>query len=56
MAQGKSNAGIGEGLVLSELAVEKHLNSLFSKLNLSEELDVHRPGQGVPLFLSEWGS
>ena len=55
MAQGKNNAGIAEALVLSERAVEKHINSIFFKLNLSEEPDVHRRVKAVLLFLSERG-
>jgi DNA-binding NarL/FixJ family response regulator len=55
MAQGKNNAGIAEALVLSERAVEKHINSIFSKLNLSEERDVHRRVKAVLLFLAERG-
>jgi DNA-binding NarL/FixJ family response regulator len=55
MAQGKNNSGIAEALVLSERAVEKHINSIFSKLNLSEEPDVHRRVKAVLLFLSDRG-
>ena len=40
---------------LSERAVEKHINSLFSKLGLAEEVDVHRRVKAVLLFLSEQG-
>ncbi|HWC10718.1 MAG TPA: response regulator transcription factor [Acidimicrobiales bacterium] len=53
MAQGKNNAAIAASLVLSERAVEKHINSLFSKLGLSEEPDVNRRVKAVLLFLSE---
>ena len=35
--QGKNNAAVADSLVLSERAVEKHINSLFSKLGLGEE-------------------
>ncbi len=56
MAQGKNNAGIADVLVLSERAVEKHINSIFAKLNLSEESDVHRRVKAVLLFLSARGS
>jgi DNA-binding NarL/FixJ family response regulator len=42
MAQGKNNASIAKSLFLTERAVEKHINSLFHKLGLSEETDVHR--------------
>jgi DNA-binding NarL/FixJ family response regulator len=53
MAQGKNNAAIATALVLSERAVEKHINSLFSKLGLSEERDVSRRVKAVLLFLSD---
>lgn len=53
MAQGKSNAAIASTLVLSERAVEKHTNSIFSKLGLSEERDVNRRVKAVLLWLSE---
>jgi len=52
IAQGKNNAGVAEALVLSERAVQKHINSLFSKLGLSEEPDVHRRVKAVLLYLS----
>ena len=51
MAQGKNNAAIAAALVLTERAVEKHINSIFSKLALSEEKDVHRRVKAVLLFL-----
>ena len=52
MAQGKSNAAIAASLVLSERAVEKHTNSIFSKLGLSEERDVNRRVKAVLLYLA----
>ena len=55
MATGKSNAAIAETLVLSERAVEKHTNSIFSKLGLTEEKDVNRRVKAVLLFLNEPG-
>ena len=55
MAQGRNNAGIAQALHLSERAVEKHINSLFSKLDLGEEVDVHRRVKAVLRFLSEQG-
>jgi DNA-binding NarL/FixJ family response regulator len=55
MAQGKNNAAIAGALVLTERAVEKHINSIFSKLSLSEEEDAHRRVKAVLLFLSEKG-
>ena len=56
MAQGKNNAAVAASLVLSERAVEKHINSIFSKLALSEEPDVHRRVKAVLLFLSAQGN
>jgi DNA-binding NarL/FixJ family response regulator len=55
MAQGKNNAAIAAALVLSERAVEKHINSIFSKLNLSEDVETNRRVKAVLLFLSERG-
>jgi DNA-binding NarL/FixJ family response regulator len=53
MAQGKNNASIAKSLFLTERAVEKHINSLFHKLGLSEETDVHRRVKAVLAFLRE---
>jgi DNA-binding NarL/FixJ family response regulator len=55
MAQGKNNAAIAKALFLTERAVEKHINSLFHKLNLSDESDVHRRVMAVLAFLQETG-
>ncbi len=51
MAQGKSNASIAAGLVLSERAIEKHTNSIFAKLGLSEERDLNRRVSAVLVYL-----
>ncbi len=56
MAQGKSNAAIAASLGVSERAVEKHTNSIFSKLGLTEEKDVNRRVKAVLVFLSEPGA
>ena len=53
IASGKNNAAIAEALVLSGRAVEKHINSIFSKLGLSEETAVHRRVAAVLLFLGD---
>jgi len=55
MATGKSNAAIASSLILSERAVEKHTNSIFSKLGLTEEPDVNRRVKAVLLYLAERG-
>lgn len=51
MAQGKNNAAIAASLVLTERAVEKHINSIFSKLGLSAEKDTHRRVRAVLMYL-----
>ena len=51
MAQGKNNAAVAASLVLSERAVEKHINSIFSKLGLTEEHDVNKRVKAVLLHL-----
>jgi DNA-binding NarL/FixJ family response regulator len=56
MAEGKNNAAIAGSLFLTERAVEKHINSLFHKLGLSEEPNVHRRVMAVLTFLREGGS
>jgi len=55
MATGKNNAAIAASLFLSERAVEKHINSLFHKLRLSDEPLVHRRVMAVLTFLREEG-
>jgi DNA-binding NarL/FixJ family response regulator len=55
IAQGKSNAAIAGALVLSERAVEKHINSILSKLQLSDEPDVNRRVKAVLVYLSQPG-
>ena len=56
MAQGENNAAIAASLFLTERAVEKHINSLFHKLGLTEEPDVHHRVMAVLAFLRESGS
>jgi len=53
MAQGKNNAAIAKSLFLTERAVEKHINSLFHKLGLTEETEVHRRVMAVLTFLRD---
>jgi DNA-binding NarL/FixJ family response regulator len=42
MAEGRSNAGIGRRLWVTEGTVEKHVRSIFTKLGLPETADDHR--------------
>ncbi len=53
VAEGHNNAAIASELFLTERAVEKHINSIFSKLGLSEAQDVHRRVKAVLLFLAD---
>jgi DNA-binding NarL/FixJ family response regulator len=53
MAQGKNNAAIAKSLFLTERAIEKHINSLFHKLGLTEETEVHRRVMAVLAFLRD---
>jgi DNA-binding NarL/FixJ family response regulator len=42
MAEGRSNHAIAEALVVTERAVEKHVTSIFSKLDLPPTVEDHR--------------
>jgi DNA-binding NarL/FixJ family response regulator len=53
IAKGKSNAAIAATLVLTKRAVEKHINSIFLKLNLSHAEDVSKRVKATLLFLAE---
>jgi DNA-binding NarL/FixJ family response regulator len=52
MAQGKSNRGIAETLVISASAVEKHVNSIFRKLEIEPTATEHRRVLAVLRYLS----
>jgi DNA-binding NarL/FixJ family response regulator len=51
MATGKSNQGIAQTLFLSERAVEKNINAVFTKLALGHEPDINRRVRAVLTFL-----
>jgi DNA-binding NarL/FixJ family response regulator len=51
MAEGRSNAGIGQALRVSEGTVEKHVRSILMKLQLPETAEVHRRVLAVLAFL-----
>jgi DNA-binding NarL/FixJ family response regulator len=55
MAQGRGNAGIARALHLSESSVEKHVNAIFTKLDLASEQQVHRRVAAVLTFLRDAG-
>jgi DNA-binding NarL/FixJ family response regulator len=51
MAEGRSNSGIAEHLVVTERAVEKHVTSIFTKLNLTPAAEDHRRVLAVLTYL-----
>jgi DNA-binding NarL/FixJ family response regulator len=53
IAQGKSNAAIADSLVLTKRAVEKHINSIFLKLNLSDSEDISKRVKATLVFLAD---
>lgn len=53
IAQGRSNAGIATEIGGTERAVEKHVSSIFAKLDLADAPDIHRRVKAAMLFLSE---
>jgi DNA-binding NarL/FixJ family response regulator len=53
IAEGKSNAAIAESLFLTKRSVEKHINSIFLKLNLSEAEDTSKRVKAALMFLAK---
>lgn len=53
IAEGLNNAAVAKKLVLSEKAVAKHINSIFSKLDLRFEEESHRRVKAVLLWLAQ---
>jgi DNA-binding NarL/FixJ family response regulator len=51
MAEGRSNQGIAERLVITERAVEKHVTSIFGKLRLPAAVEDHRRVLAVLTYL-----
>lgn len=52
MAQGHNNTAIAESLVITGRAVEKHINSIFAKLGVSQDDTGHPRVKAVLLYLS----
>jgi DNA-binding NarL/FixJ family response regulator len=52
MARGHTNAVIAKQLYLSTRAVEKHINSIFSKLGMTEDPESHPRVRAVLVYLS----
>jgi len=53
MAEGRSNTGIATALVLTVGAVEKHVASIFTKLNLPQTGTDHRRVLAVLAYLQQ---
>jgi len=53
VAAGKSNAAIARSLVITKRAVERHISSIFSKLDLPDEEQASRRVTVTLLFLAE---
>jgi DNA-binding NarL/FixJ family response regulator len=53
MAEGKSNRGIAESLVVTQAAVEKHVTGIFQKLELTPGTAEHRRVLAVLTYLRE---
>ena len=53
MAEGKSNQGIADALVVTQAAVEKHVTSIFHKLQLDPGTTEHRRVLAVLAYLRE---
>jgi DNA-binding NarL/FixJ family response regulator len=51
MAEGKSNKGIAEALVVSDAAIEKHVTAIFLKLGLGPTTTDHRRVRAVLTYL-----
>jgi DNA-binding NarL/FixJ family response regulator len=52
VATGKNNAAVASALFISEHAVQKHINSIFSKLGLVDDGETNRRVRAVLLYLS----
>ena len=55
VARGMTNAAIAGELVVTDRAVEKHINSILTKLDLPSDAPVHRRVAATLVFLSEAG-
>ena len=55
MAEGRSNIAIAENLVVTERAVEKHVTSIFSKLDLTPTAEDHRRVLAVLTYVKAIG-
>ena len=56
VARGHSNQAIADELVLTKRAVEKHINAIFLKLDLTEAQEVSRRVKAALIYLAETAS
>jgi DNA-binding NarL/FixJ family response regulator len=56
IAEGCSNASMAESLEITKRAVERHINGIFVKLDLSEDGDVNRRVKAALLYLTGDGA
>lgn len=52
IAQGRSNAAIARALYITTRAVERHINAIFSRLELAESAEANRRVQAVLVYLA----
>jgi len=53
IAQGRTNAAVAKDLVLTQHAVEKHINSIFAKLGLTGDQQHHPRVRAALMYLTE---
>jgi DNA-binding NarL/FixJ family response regulator len=53
VARGHSNQAIADELVLTKRAVEKHINAIFLKLDLTYATDISRRVKAALIYLAE---
>jgi DNA-binding NarL/FixJ family response regulator len=53
MAEGANNSVIADRLFLTVRGVERHINSIFAKLDLTGHQDYHHRVRAVLMYLSE---
>jgi DNA-binding NarL/FixJ family response regulator len=53
MAEGRSNLGIAQTLLISQAAVEKYVTAIFRKLSIAPASTEHRRVQAVLMFLHQ---
>ena len=52
VAEGRSNGAIAEQIVITKRAVERHINSIFMKLDLGDSENISRRVKAAVLYLA----